>query len=144
MLKRTFTYVDFDGNEVSDDYYFNMNRAERLELQLSAYGGLDKMMRRLTEEKNTEEIVKMFKKIILMTVGEKSYDGKRFVKNDEIRNNFYQSEAYSQLFCELVTEPEKAEEFLMAVVEGYAEQKAKSAEEEAAKEAGAQALAPVT
>lgn len=141
MLKRTFTYKDFDGNDVTDEYYFHMNKAERLELQLSSYGGLDKMMRRLTEEKNTEEIIRIFKKIILMCVGEKSYDGKRFIKNDEIRNNFYQTEAYSQLFCELVTDPEKADEFLRSVVDGFADEKAA---QEASQEAAKPALASAT
>lgn len=132
MLKRTFTYENFDGQEVSDDYYFNLTKAEIMELELSAYGGLEMMIKRLIEEKNSEEIVKIFKKIILMSVGEKSYDGKRFIKNDEIRNNFYQTEAYSMLFCELVQDPEKANEFLNAVIP------------KAAKPADAPAIAPAT
>lgn len=116
MLKRTFNYTNFDGQEVTDDYYFNLTKAEIMELELSAYGGLEMLIKRLIEEKNSEEIVKIFKKIILMSVGEKSYDGKRFIKNDEIRNNFYQTEAYSMLFCELVQDPDKANEFLKAIV----------------------------
>jgi len=116
MLKRTFKYTDFDGNEVSDDYYFNLTKAEVMELELSAYGGLETLIKRLIEEKNSEQIVQIFKKIILMSVGEKSYDGKRFIKNEEIRNNFYQTEAYSQLFVELVTDADKANEFLRGVV----------------------------
>lgn len=116
MLKRTFTYTDFDGNQVSDDYYFNLSKAEIMELELSAYGGLETLIKKLIEEKNSEEIVKIFKKIILMSVGEKSYDGKRFIKNDEIRNNFYQTEAYSMLFCELVQNADAANEFLRNVV----------------------------
>ncbi len=116
MLKRTFTYTNFDGQEVTDDYYFNLSKAEIMELELSAYGGLDMLIKKLIEEKNSEEVVKIFKKIILMSVGEKSYDGKRFIKNDEIRNNFYQTEAYSMLFCELVTDANKANEFLNGIV----------------------------
>lgn len=116
MLKRTFTYTNFDGQEVSDDYYFHLTKAEIMELELSAYGGLEMLIKRLIEEKNSEEIVKIFKKIILMSVGEKSYDGKRFIKNEEIRNNFYQTEAYSMLFCELVQDPDKANEFLKGIV----------------------------
>lgn len=116
MLKRTFTYTNFDGQEVTDDYYFNLSKAEIMELELSAYGGLESLIKKLIEEKNSEEIVRIFKKIILMSVGEKSYDGKRFIKNDEIRNNFYQTEAYSMLFCELVTDADKANEFLSGVV----------------------------
>lgn len=116
MLKRTFTYENFDGQEVSDDYYFNLTKAELMELELSAYGGLETMIKRLIEEKNSEQIVQLFKKIILMSVGEKSFDGKRFIKNEEIRNNFYQTEAYSILFCELVSDPDKANEFLRSII----------------------------
>lgn len=136
MLKRTFTYTNFDGKEVSDDYYFNLSKAEIMELELSSYGGLEMLLKRLIEEKNSEEIVKIFKKIILMSVGEKSYDGKRFIKNEEIRNNFYQTEAYSILFCELVQDPDKANEFLRGIVP--------SANQPAAAPASQPVLAPAT
>ena len=102
MIKRTFTYTDFNGKERTEDYYFNLTRAEVTELDLSAYGGLTSMLMRLLDEKRTEEIIKIFKRIILTSVGQKSMDGRRFIKNDEIRDDFYQTEAYSQLFCELI------------------------------------------
>lgn len=140
MLKRTFTYTDFDGNQVSDDYYFNLSKAEIMELELSAYGGLETLIKKLIEEKNSEEIVKIFKKIILMSVGEKSYDGKRFIKNDEIRNNFYQTEAYSMLFCELVQNADAANEFLRNVVPHAPAANAAPADASAAQPA----LAPAT
>lgn len=121
MLKREFTYKDFEGKEVTETYYFNLTQAEVMELELSAYGGIEAMVNRLLEEKNTEDIVKLFKKIILMSVGEKSFDNRRFIKNDEIRDNFYQTEAYSQLFCELVTDGDKAHAFLRSLVSGTAQ-----------------------
>lgn len=127
MLKRTFTYTNFDGQEVTDDYYFNLTKAEIMELELSSFGGLEMLLKRLIEEKNSEEIVRIFKKIILMSVGEKSYDGKRFIKNEEIRNNFYQTEAYSMLFCELVQDPDKANEFLSGIVPSVAQPAAQPA-----------------
>lgn len=108
MLKRTFTYTDYDGNPRTEDFYFNLNRAEINELDMSAYGGLQAMMMRLLDEKNTEEVVKIFKRIILSSVGQKSMDGRRFIKSDAIRDDFYQTEAYSQLFCELIENKDDA------------------------------------
>lgn len=117
MLKRTFTYTDYDGNQRTEDFYFNLTRAEINELDMSAYGGLQSMMMRLLDEKNTEEVVKIFKRIILSSVGQKSMDGRRFIKNDEIRDDFYQTEAYSQLFCELI---ENKDEALTKFIRGIA------------------------
>jgi len=108
MLKRTFVYKDYDGNERTEDFYFNLTRAEINELDMSAYGGLQSMMMRLLDEKNTEEVVKIFKRIILSSVGQKSMDGRRFIKTDAIRDDFYQTEAYSQLFCELIENKDDA------------------------------------
>lgn len=108
MLKRTFTYTDYNGQSRTEDFYFNLTRAEVNELDMSAYGGLQAMMNRLLDEKNTEEIVKIFKRIILSSVGQKSMDGRRFIKTEEIRNDFYQTEAYSQLFCELIANQDDA------------------------------------
>lgn len=116
MTHKTFKYVNFDGKEVEEDYYFHLSKAELMEMELSAYGGLEMLIKRLIEEKNSEEIVKIFKRIILSSVGQKSYDGNRFIKNDEIRTNFYQTEAYSQLFCKLVQDPDYANEFINAII----------------------------
>lgn len=139
MIKKTFTYTDFDGNSVEEEYYFHLSKAELMEMELSAYGGLELLIKRLIEEKNSEEIVKIFKKIILSSVGQKSYDGKRFIKNDEIRTNFYQTEAYSQLFCDLVQNADHASEFINAVI-GYKPEAVATA----ADPANAQVLAPAT
>lgn len=139
MIKKTFNYVDFDGNPVEEEYFFHLNKAELMEMELSAYGGLELLIKRLIEEKNSEEIVKIFKRIILSSVGQKSYDGKRFIKNDEIRTNFYQTEAYSQLFCDLIQNPDHANEFINGVI-GYKPE----AVAEAANPANAQVLAPAT
>lgn len=116
MTHKTFKYVNFDGKEVEEEYYFHLSKAELMEMELSAYGGLEMLIKRLIEEKNSEELVKIFKRIILSSVGQKSYDGNRFIKNDEIRTNFYQTEAYSQLFCELIQNPDYANEFINAVI----------------------------
>ena len=135
MYKRTFTYVDYDGNQRKEDFYFYLSKAELTELELSTYGGLEAMIKRLIEEKNSQEIVNLFKHIILSAVGKKSYDGRRFEKSEEIRNDFYQTEAYSDLFCELVTNADKANEFLTSIIPQGINREAVVSKEEAIKKA---------
>lgn len=116
MLKKTITYNDYDGNERTEDFYFNLTKAEILEMDLSASGGLEKLIQKIIAEKNGEQIVKMFKEIILKSFGEKSLDGKRFIKNPELTEAFIQTEAYSQLFVELATDSDKAAEFVNGII----------------------------
>ncbi len=118
MLKRTMTYVDYDGNQRTEDFYFNLTKAEIMEMDLSASGGLDKWITRIVAEQDGAKIVEIFKKIILKAYGEKSLDGKRFVKSPEISEAFSQTEAYSDLFVELATNAEKAAEFINGIVPG--------------------------
>lgn len=120
MLKRTMTYTDYDGNQRTEDFYFNLTKAEIMEMDLSAAGGLDKWISRIVAEQDGAKIVEIFKKIILKAYGEKSLDGKRFVKSPEISEAFSQTEAYSDLFVELATNAEKAAEFINGIVPGEA------------------------
>ena len=117
MLVREFTYKDFNNIERKESFCFNLSRADLLEMELGAYGGLDEMMRRLIQEKQPEKIVAMFKNLILTAVGRKSPDGRRFERSQEIRDDFYQTNAYSQLFSELVLNPPKMREWLLQTVE---------------------------
>lgn len=118
MLKRTFTYTDYNGNQVTDDYYFNLNKAEIIEMELSTdkAAGLEATINKLREELNGKEIVDLFKRIIRKSIGRKSTDGKRFIKNDEIADEFMQTEAYSDLVVELCTDADKASAFFSAIV----------------------------
>lgn len=116
MLKRTMTYTDYDGNQRTEDFYFNLSKAEIMEMDLSATGGLDKWISRIVAEQDGKKIVEIFKQIILKAYGEKSLDGKRFVKSPEISEAFSQTEAYSDLFIELATDAEKAAEFINGIV----------------------------
>lgn len=120
MLKRTMTYTDYDGNQRTEDFYFNLTKAEILEMDISATGGLDKWISRIVAEQDGAKIIEIFKKIILKAYGEKSLDGKRFVKSPEISEAFSQTEAYSDLFVELATDAEKAAEFINGIVPGDA------------------------
>ena len=101
MLKKTITYTDYDGNERTEDFYFNLTKAEITEMELSHDGGLTKLIEKIVAEQDSKRIVEIFKDLILRAYGEKSPDGKRFVKNQELRDAFAQTEAYSDLFMEL-------------------------------------------
>lgn len=115
MLKRTMTYVDFDGNSRTEDFYFNLTKAELTEMELSETGGLIKTINKIVASQDTKRIIEIFKDLILRSYGEKSLDGKRFVKNDEVRNSFAQTEAYSDLFMELALDADSAAAFINGI-----------------------------
>ncbi len=111
MIKKTITYTDYDGNERKEDFYFNLSKAEVIEMELSNTGGLVKTAEKIASEQDGAKIMALFKSLIMKSVGEKSLDGKQFVKSDEIRKKFESTEAYSVLYMELLTDASKAEEF---------------------------------
>lgn len=116
MIKKTISYVDYDGNEREEDFYFHLTKAELTELQFSTSGGLEKMIRNIVQTKDVPRIIEIFKKIIIASYGEKSADGRRFMKSPEITENFTQTEAYSKLFMELSTDADKAADFINGVI----------------------------
>ena len=109
MLKKSITYVDFNDNERTEDFYFNLTKAEVMEIEVSNSGGLVKTMETLMVEKDSAKILTIFKDIILKAYGEKTLDGKRFVKNQEIRESFAATEAYSVLFMSMLNADTAAE-----------------------------------
>ena len=127
MLKKTITYNDYNGNERTEDFYFNLTKAEIMEMELGTTGGLAEMLTRIVAAQDAPAIIKMFKDIVLKAYGEKSADGKRFVKvNDAgvpLSIAFSQTEAYSQLFMELATDAEAAANFVNGIVPKDLEQK---------------------
>ena len=120
MLKKTITYTDFDGNERTEDFFFNLSKAETLEMELSTSGGMTQMINRIIAAQDAPAIIKVFKDIILKAYGEKSPDGKRFIKSEELSTAFSQTEAYSELFMELASNPDAAAEFVNHLVPGAA------------------------
>lgn len=116
MLKREIKYEDFDGNIQSELFYFNISKPELVELEVEFKEGFGEMLRRIVEVKDNKELVKRFKDIILMAYGEKSDDGKRFVKSDILKEEFSQTAAYQTLFMELATDDGAAAIFLKAVL----------------------------
>lgn len=116
MLKKTITYVDYNGNERTEDFYFNLTKAEIMQMQMSTNGGMDELIQRVVATQDAPELVRIFKDLINKSYGVKSLDGKRFIKTDENTGEFTQTEAYSQLFMELATNAESAAEFVNGII----------------------------
>lgn len=116
MLKKTIKYVDYDGTEREETFYFNLSEAEIMEMQMGTTGGLAEMIERIVEAQDAPSIMKTFKDIILKSYGVKSPDGRRIIKSDALREEFSQTEAYSKLFIELATDADAAAKFINAIV----------------------------
>ena len=112
MLSKAITYTDYNGEERTEVFYFNLTKAEIVELNLTTKGGLQDVLRKIVDAKDVPELTKWFKKIILMSYGEKSLDGKRFIKSEELTEAFTQTEAYSELFVELISDEVAATNFV--------------------------------
>ena len=116
MLKKTITYTDYNGSERTEDFYFNLTKAEIMEMEMSTTGGLTEMINRIVAAQDAPAIISIFKELILKAYGVKSPDGKRFVKSKELATEFSQTEAYSQLFMELATNADEASKFVNGIV----------------------------
>ena len=116
MLKKTVTYVDYNGVERTEDFYFNLSKAEVAEMELSVQGGFSKMLEEIIASKDNVQIVNLFKQMVLKSYGEKSPDGRRFIKSEEIAQAFAQTEAYSEIFMELALNEDKAAEFVNGIL----------------------------
>ena len=125
MLKKTITYTDYNGSERTEDFYFNLNKAEIMEMEMSTTGGLAEMINRIVAAQDAPAIIKVFKDLVLKAYGIKSPDGKRFVKVDNgkrLADEFAQTEAYSILFMELATDADAAAKFVNGIVPAEAKQ----------------------
>ena len=116
MLKKTIKYTDYDGNEREEDFYFNLSKAEVTEMELSKEGGMSEYIKKISAAQNAPELIKLFKEIIMKSYGEKSLDGKRFIKNQELTEAFIQTEAYSELFVELASNADEAVKFINGIM----------------------------
>lgn len=116
MVKKTITYIDYDGNERTEDFYFNLSEAEITEMQLSMEGGMQAYIQKIIAAKSQLELVKLFKKILLASYGKKSPDGRLFVKNEQNTAEFVAHPAYSKIYMELVTDETKASEFVNGLI----------------------------
>jgi len=116
MLKKTITYKDFNDNERTEDFYFNLTKAELTEMELSQNGGLTTYIEKIVSTQDSKQIIAIFKDLILKSYGEKSLDGRRFIKNAELVDSFVQTEAYSSLFMELAMNAEAAAAFVNGII----------------------------
>ena len=116
MLKKTIKYTDYDGNEREEDFYFNLSKAEITEMEMSKEGGMSEYIKKISATQNGPELIKLFKDIIIKSYGEKSLDGKRFIKNKELTEAFTQTEAYSELFVELASNADEAVKFVNGIM----------------------------
>lgn len=116
MLKKTLTYTDFDGNERTEDFYFNLTEAEITDMQLSTEGGMYEYLKKIVDSKDQAKLIATFKEIVGKSYGEKSPDGRRFIKNKEIREAFEQTQAYSDIYMELVFDDVAASDFIKGIL----------------------------
>lgn len=116
MIKKTITYSDFNGNERTEDFYFNLTKAEITKMELSIKGGLAEMIQRIVAAQDTPAIIEVFEDLIKRSYGVKTPDGRGFVKKAEDLEAFTATEAYSQLFMELATDADAAAKFVNGVV----------------------------
>lgn len=126
MLKKAITYTDYNGVERTEDFYFNLSKAEIMEMEMSTTGGLAELIQKVVQTQDAPAIVKIFKDLILKAYGEKSPDGKRFIKSSELTQAFEQTEAYSNLFMELATDADAAAKFVNGIIPADAAEAAKA------------------
>lgn len=116
MYKKTMNTVDFGGTQRTEDYYFNLTKAEIMEMQLGTEGGFVEMVRKITEAKSQLELAHLFKTMICKSYGVLSPDGRKFIKNQQVLDDFLATQAFSDLYMELIASEEKAAEFFNNVL----------------------------
>lgn len=116
MVKKTITYTDYDGVERTEDFYFNLSKSELIKMEYGTEGGLTKILKKITDSKDTTEIMRYFDEILSRAYGEKSPDGKRFIKSKELYEAFAQTNAYDILFMELFSDTDKMTSFIKGIV----------------------------
>lgn len=116
MIKKTVTYTDFDGNERTEDFYFHLTEQELTEWELSVDGGLSGVLTRIVNSSDNKKLIEIFKDLLIKSYGVKTPDGRGFVKNEEVLNNFKYTQAFSDIYMELATDDKAAAEFVNGVI----------------------------
>ena len=132
MFKKTITYEDFDGNQRTEDFYFNLTKAELTEMEMSFNGGLSQLLDKIVKENDQKKIIEYFKKIVIDSYGVKSLDGRQFIKNDQIKEEFASTAAYSDIFMELATDSDAASAFINGIIPKNLKEQAQKTESLAA------------
>ncbi len=116
MIKKTVTYTDFDGNERTEDFYFHLTEQELTEWELSVDGGLSGVLTRIINSKDNKKLIEIFKDLLIRSYGVKTPDGRGFIKNEEVLNDFKYTQAFSDIYMELATDDKAASEFVNGVI----------------------------
>jgi len=116
MLKQDITYENFDGEQVTETFYFNLTKTEIIELEVGYEGGLEATIKRIISTQDNKQLIAEFKRIVLLAYGQKSDDGKRFVKSDQLREEFSQTAAYDELFIKLASDADFASNFIKGII----------------------------
>lgn len=119
MFKKNVIYVDFDGTERKEDFYFNLTEAECLEMEMGVTGGMTKLLQNIIDEKDPKRLVEYMKDLVLRAYGERDPDGKHFMKSEAIRNRFACSAAYSVVFMEFARDAKAAAEFARGILPAH-------------------------
>lgn len=130
MLKKEITYTDFFGDTITEPFYFNLTKAELMEWELSIDGGLTAKIKTISKSKNNPEVTSVFKDLIMKSYGVKSPDGKHFIKSKELSEEFSHTEAYSELFMELIGDADRASEFVKKILPEIPEEELEKAKAE--------------
>ena len=128
MIKKTVTYTDYNGVERTENFYFNLSKAEVMEREMSTEGGMAESIQKVVDAKDAPAIIRVFKDLVLKAYGVKSDDGRRFMKTEpdgtRYADDFKETEAYSQIFMELATDADAAAKFVNGIVPADLAQKA--------------------
>ena len=124
MVVEKIKYADFNGLEREEEFMFNLTEAEITEMELTTDGGLSDSIKKIIAAQDTPEIIKVFKMLLLKSYGEKSADGRRFVKSEKLSEEFSQTNAYSQLFMKLATDDKAAVAFINGIMPDSMQEKA--------------------
>lgn len=117
MIAKTVEYVDFDGNERSETFYFHLTKEQLMFwLSTNAEYTLDKLLLRLGEKGDLKGTLNIFKQLILDAYGEKTLDGRGFMKSEQMRNEFACTEAFSKIFCEIINNENSAMSFVKGIL----------------------------
>lgn len=118
MLKKTIKFKDLDGNQLEEDFYFNISKAELAEMEIAEarHGGMSAVLQKIIDEEDGKKVIELLNEIIKTAYGVRSDDNRKFIKNDEVWEDFYHTDAHSELLFELYSNPTEAAAFMRGVV----------------------------
>ena len=116
MIKKTIKYVDLEGDEFEEDFFFNLTKSEVAELEVSEEGGMILVIEKLGKTNDPRKVFEILKRLVHMSYGEKSPDKKRFIKSEELSKAFSETDAYDQLFMELISDSDACAAFIEGIL----------------------------